>query len=316
MGETKIGGHHERQPVMRFETVALLFPGDMGHAVGAFLKAGDRRVVTILEGRSAATRERSRRSGFQDLASFDRVIDEADLVLSILPPSAAETLALRFAECVGARANPPVFVDCNAVSPATVRRMDAAVRGAGGVFIDGGLIGAPPGRGPRATRLYVSGASARELESLEAPLAADRDEPELRVRVVGDEIGRASGLKMVYAGLTKGTMTLHTAVLAAAERLGLYSELTRELGESQKEALARMGVIRFLPADAERWIGEMEEIAATFEGAGVTSAFHEGAAAIFRALDATPFAEETRETLDHSRTLEQTIRVLAEGKTD
>ena len=31
---------------MRFETIGILSPGDMGHAIGAFLKAGDRRVVT------------------------------------------------------------------------------------------------------------------------------------------------------------------------------------------------------------------------------------------------------------------------------
>ena len=115
----------------------------------------------------------------------------------------------------------------------------------------------------------------------------------------------------VYAGLTKGTMTLHTAVLVTAHRRGLYVELTRELGESQQPALARMGVIPFLPADAGRWIGEMKEIATTFAGVDVTPAFHEGAAEIFRALAATPFAQETRETLDRSRTLEDTIAVLA-----
>ena len=299
---------------MKFETVAVLFPGDMGHQVGAFLKAGGRRVVSTLEGRSAVTRERAARAGIEDWTTLSRVVEEADLVLSILPPSAAEALAGRFAELAVEHSSPPVFVDCNAVSPATVKRMDVVVREAGAVFVDGGIIGAPPGRGPKGTRLYLSGEAAPDLLVLERPAAGDREEPELWVRVIGDDIGRASGLKMVYAGLTKGTMTLHTAVLMAAQRLGLYPELTRELGESQQQAHARMGVIPFLPADAARWIGEMEEIAATFQQAGVTSAFHEGAAEIFRALADTPFAEETRETLDRSRTLEQTIRVLAERK--
>jgi hypothetical protein len=151
---------------------------------------------------------------------------------------------------------------------------------------------------------------------LERPPTGDSEEGELLVRAIGDEIGRASGLKMVYAALTKGTMTLHTAVLVAAHRLGLYGELTRELGESQQQALARMGVIPFLPADAGRWIGEMDEIAATFGDVAVTPAFHQGAADIFRALSATPFAAETRETLDRSRTLEDTIAVLAQTAAD
>ncbi len=34
-------------------------------------------------------------------------------------------------------------------------------------------------------------------------------------------MGRASGIKMCYAALTKGTFTLHTAVLVAAEAMGL-----------------------------------------------------------------------------------------------
>ena len=73
-----------------------------------------------------------------------------------------------------------------------------------------------------------------------------------------------------------------------------------------------MAVIPFLPADAGRWIGEMQEIAATFAAAGVTPGFHEGAEAVFRLMNETPFAAETRETLDRSRTLEQVLRVFAE----
>ena len=62
-----------------------------------------------------------------------------------------------------------------------------------------------------------------------------------------------------------------------------------------------------IPADAERWAPEMEEIAATFAEAGVTDHFHKGAAEIYRLLARTPFAAETRETLDETRTLEQAL---------
>jgi hypothetical protein len=67
-----------------------------------------------------------------------------------------------------------------------------------------------------------------------------------------------------------------------------------------------------LPADSGRWIGEMEEIADTFAFAGVTPLFHRGAAELFRLLNETPFAQETRETVDRSRTLQQTIEVVAQ----
>jgi hypothetical protein len=55
----------------------------------------------------------------------------------------------------------------------------------------------------------------------------------------------------------------------------------------------------------------MEEIAATLASVGVTPGFHEGAAEIYRVLNRTPFAEETRETLDPSRTIDEAIPVYA-----
>jgi hypothetical protein len=117
---------------------------------------------------------------------------------------------------------------------------------------------------------------------------------------------------MCYAGLTKGTSTLHTAVLLAAEAHGLTADLREELEYSQGPTYAVMeSRIPTIPADSERWIGEMEEIAKTFADAGVTPGFHEGAAAIFRILAKTPFASETRATLDTNRTLDETVREAA-----
>ena len=66
-----------------------------------------------------------------------------------------------------------------------------------------------------------------------------------------------------------------------------------------------------LPPDSERWIGEMNEIAATFEAAGVTPRFHQGAAEVYRLLASTPLAAENRETMDKSRSLEEVVRVYA-----
>jgi 3-hydroxyisobutyrate dehydrogenase-like beta-hydroxyacid dehydrogenase len=285
--------------------IAILSPGDMGHAVGAHLHAQGFRVLTDLAGRSASTRARARRSGFEDVG-LDSLVESAELVLSILPPAAAEGCATRVADAMRRTGRRPVFVDCNAIAPATARRLAAIVTSVGAEFVDAGLIGAPPGRGALPTRLYASGPQAAVLEPLGGGGAAG-----LEVRLLGEGVGRASAMKMAYAALTKGTLTLYTAGLVAARELGVFEELSRELAESQPEAWARMGVLPFLPADAARWVGEMEEIAATFRDARVTDAFHRGAAEIFRGLAATPFAAETRETVDRSRTLEEAIRVFA-----
>jgi 3-hydroxyisobutyrate dehydrogenase-like beta-hydroxyacid dehydrogenase len=289
------------------QCIAILSPGDMGHAVGASLGRRGHRVVTALAERSAATRRRAERAGIEDLKTLDAVLAEAELVLSILPPAAAEELAREVSARMVASGRSPAFADCNAVSPATVARIRDVIEAAGGSFIDAGIIGPPPAAGRPPTRFYVSGPQAELLRALDG---AD-DSGGIEVRIVGDAAGRASGLKMVYAGLTKGTLTLYAAVLIAAERLGLLDELSRELQQSQAQAWARMAVIPFLPADSGRWVGEMEEIAATFRAAGVTSGFHEGAEAIFRLMAGTPFAQETRETLDTSRTLEDAVRAFA-----
>lgn len=274
----------------------------MGHAVGRALVERGARVVTTLDGRSVATRERARRAGIEDLGSLQAAVEASDLVLSILPPAAALELARTAVPALGQAGHRVLYADCNAVSPATAGSMATLVADAGAEFIDVGIVGPPPGRGPD-TRFYASGSAAERLRELDAP--------GVEVRVIGSEVGRASALKMVYAGLTKGTLTLYTAVLVAAERLGLSREFARELGESQAAALDGMRRVPFLPADAGRWIGEMDEIARTFRDAGVTPGFHEGAGWIFRLMERTPYASETRETLDRTRTLEEAVRTFA-----
>ena len=66
-----------------------------------------------------------------------------------------------------------------------------------------------------------------------------------------------------------------------------------------------------LPSNAHRWIGEMEEIAKTFEEVGVTPNFHLGAVEIYKLLNATPFSDETPENMDKDRTVWQTIEAVA-----
>ncbi len=113
----------------------------------------------------------------------------------------------------------------------------------------------------------------------------------IRVVELGGESGRASALKMTYAAMTKGTAALRTALLVAAHRLGVYDTLCDEFQKSQPAAFSQMqNSIRRLPTVAHRWIGEMEEIASTFEVVGVTPNFHRGAADMFRLVELADLA--------------------------
>ena len=286
------------------KTIAVLMAGDMGHAVGRALREHGHDVVTALDGRSAHTRTLAETAGLEDAGTVAEAVRRADLVLSILPPSQATALASEVAAAMTSSGNKPVYVDCNAISPDTVTQVSAEIGKAGAPFIDAGIIGLGPRPGSAGPRFYVSGADVSPMLSL--------DGKGFSVIAIGEEIGKASALKMAYAGLTKGTWTLHTAVLLAGQRLGVAEELIREFGLSQAATLEAMRArVPFLPADSGRWIGEMEEIAATFSEAQVTSGFHDGAADIFRLLAKTPYASETRQTLDHSRTLEDALDTYA-----
>ncbi len=289
---------------MPVQTVAIISPGEMGCAVGAELKSGGLDVIACLAGRSALTRERAEAAGFRDVPVIEDLLGEADLVLSIIPSAVAVDTAREVASAMKASGHTPPYADCNAISPNSTRHAGEAISGAGADYIDGGIIGSPPGKG-KPPRFYVSGERAG--------LMTDLDGMGISVRPIGSEVGRASGLKMCYASLTKGTLALQTAVLITAEALGLADELHKEL-LSSREAVYRQiesGAQR-LPSVSARFMGEMEEIAATYAAAGVTPKFHQGAIDVYRLLAGTPLAAETADTIDTSRTLEEAARIFAE----
>ncbi len=289
---------------MTIQTIAILMPGDMGHAVGRALREHGYAVITALDGRGEHTRALAAQAGLRDVGTLDAVVAEADMILSILPPAAALSQAEAVATAMRNAGRTPVYVDCNAISPETAKKVGAVIAAAGAPFIDAGIIGLAPGKGA-GPRFYVSGPDIAPMLAL--------DGKGFSVIGMGDGIGEASGMKMVYAGLTKGTWTLHTAVLLTAQRLGVTGPLLEEFAHSQEASLGTMRrMVPFLPADSARWVGEMEEISATFADAGAPSGFHDGAAEIFRLLAQTPFASETRADMDRSRTLEDALAVYAE----
>ena len=116
---------------------------------------------------------------------------------------------------------------------------------------------------------------------------------------------------MCYAALTKGTAALYAALLTAAEAHGLTNELQAELQESQPEAWRGMQSLVGVPAKAFRWVGEMEEIAATFASVGVAGRLHLGAADMFRMIAESPVGHERPETVDRNRPLSELIAILA-----
>ncbi|MCY4550390.1 MAG: DUF1932 domain-containing protein [Defluviicoccus sp.] len=282
------------------QTVAILSPGEMGGGVGAALARHGHLPLACLDGRGAETRARAERLGFRLCPDLDTLVAEADIVLSILPPEAAPALAEQVAAAMRRTGKAPPFAELNAIAPDTARAIAGAFRGTGADFIDGGIIGLPPAEGGKPTRIYVSGEAAPVMDAF--------DGKDIAIHQCGPEIGRASAVKMCYASVSKGTNTLHTAAMTAADSLGVGDILRAEIADSVPAVFERMRAnIPRLPADAGRWVGEMEEIARTYASAGLPPGFHLAAAEIFRLLDATPYGRETRETMDRARSMERTV---------
>jgi 3-hydroxyisobutyrate dehydrogenase-like beta-hydroxyacid dehydrogenase len=289
---------------MSYTTVAVLTPGDMGHSVGNVLRHGGLRVITCLQGRSARTASLAAEAGIENVADYETLVREAEIILSILAPSAAGEVAMRVADAVRATSTHPVFVECNAIAPQTVRGLAAALASAGARFVDAGIIGGPPQPGSRGTRFYASGEYASEFSQL----TSNR----LEIIVLGNEIGQASGMKMCYGALTKGLAALGTELLVAAKAMGLDQALKAEFTRSQSNVLASLErTLPGMPPKAYRWVGEMEEIAATFQYVGLTPSIFEGAAAMYRFVEGTPMGAETPEARTRGATLDEVVAELA-----
>jgi putative dehydrogenase len=231
--------------------VAVIAPGAMGAAVGKRLVEHGLKVLTSLDGRSAATVARASAAGLT--AASDEEIARADLILSILPPGDALPLAQRFAPALTASNSKPVYVECNAVSPPTVERIAAAIAPTGCPFVDAGIIGAPPRPDYGGPTFYASGR--------EAPRFATLGQFGLVIRLLDGPLSAASALKMSYGGITKGVTAVAAAMFLAASRGGSADALFRELKESQPQLLTWFS--RQLPnmySKAYRWVAEMEEV--------------------------------------------------------
>lgn len=289
---------------MQIQTVGILSPGDMGQAIAAVLNRHGLKTIAALEERSDRTRQLATAANVQDVGSIKQLVIESDIVLSVLVPAAATEAASQVAEVIGNVGKNILYVDANAISPQKVKNIAQIIELQGGQFVDASIIGPPP-RVPNRTRIYASGKQAVELQQL-------RDYG-LDIRVIGDEIGKASGLKMSYAALTKGLTAIGTELLIAAHRLNLDQELWDEITTSQPE-LAKI-LTRSLPSmtpKAHRWIGEMEEIADTFQALDLTEKIFQGAADVYRLVKETSLGRETPEESDRDRSLPDIVTTLSQ----
>jgi 3-hydroxyisobutyrate dehydrogenase-like beta-hydroxyacid dehydrogenase len=261
-------------------TVGLLYPGDMGCSVARTLGGRGLRVVTTLEGRSQQTRCRCEQTGITVLSNLADVVRSSAVVISLVPPAAAVDVADAY--CRHAHLGPAssIYVDANSIGPELAASLAAKVAAAGRSFVDASINGLAANLTTGGT-LFLSGDRAGEIGRL--------FEGGVRVRVLGDEPGRASAMKMLLAGVSKGISALMIELALVAGRRGMLGEMIEATASIYPEVAAIAG--RMLPTYAHhagRRATEMAELEQTVRSAGVEPCVVAAVRGLHDALAALP----------------------------
>jgi 3-hydroxyisobutyrate dehydrogenase-like beta-hydroxyacid dehydrogenase len=285
-------------------TIGILSPGDMGHSVGNVLREHGLRVIAYLGDRSERTRALAREAQIEEVASYQALVQEADAILSILVPAQAMAAAELVAGALQETGVDVLYVDCNAIAPQTVQAVGEVITEAGGRFVDASIIGGPP-RGGYTPRIYASGPDAADFAEL-AQYGLD-------IIVIDDVVGHASALKMCYASLTKGSTALYAELMIAAKALGVDQTLIAEFKQSQAERVTAIerGLPR-VPVKAQRFVGEMEEMAKMYDALGLTPNMLAGAAKVYDLIGSTPLADRTPEDTSPFLSLDEALAIFVQ----
>jgi 3-hydroxyisobutyrate dehydrogenase-like beta-hydroxyacid dehydrogenase len=258
--------------------IGILHPGEMGVSIAASAINSGHEVYWVSENRSDKTRLRAQKHNLMEVESLIKLCQTSEIIFSVCPPHAAEDVANSVIE-YGFKG---YYLDANAIGPKRAMRIGELL----GHFIDGGIIGGPAWK-PKETRLYLSGKDSQVI-------ADCFSNGPLETKIIGDEIGKASSLKMCFAAYSKGTTALLAAILATAESLGVRDDLYQQwnMNDPDFSEQANRRATR-VTAKAWRFEGEMHEIASTFQEAGLPSGFHEAAAEIYHRLAGFKDSPET-----------------------
>ncbi|MFD7649873.1 DUF1932 domain-containing protein [Streptomyces albidoflavus] len=250
--------------------LGVLHPGSMGAAVAAQARTGGAEVLWCPTGRSPATRRRAARHGLAATSGLAELVERAEVILSICPPAHAEEVATE----VSAFPFAGIYVDANAIAPATMARVSAALSQTHAVVVDGSIIGSPPSA-TKSSRLYLSGP-----EEARASVAELFGGTAVRAHTLPGDIGSASALKVSYSSYQKASRVLAAVSYALAREHGVGDELL-DIAEGRSGSyLAETTYIPKVAARSWRWGPEMAEVASALREADLPADLAEASASV------------------------------------
>src|SRR5262245_26784370 len=262
---------------MAFKKIGILSIGEMGFYWAKLLKRHGVEVLTYDKDRGEVSRKRGENAGVTSVASMAELVQQAELIVSIVIPFAAPKVAANVAAAVKAAGRKDLlYLDANAISPMSAREITDILKPAGVNFVDGCIIGGASKMG-KGTTVYVSGPDAARLRGLEGF--------DIPVKVLGSGTTQASAFKIIYAGLTKGLQGLFCELLMGARQYGLLDELRAQWEESYPGLLDKVSnSIVGLRIHAGRRAEEMDELRRTFNAEGLNSFMAPGAQKVLEAI--------------------------------
>lgn len=287
---------------MAFQRIAILSIGEMGYHWARVLTGHGVQVLTYAKDRSETTRKRAENIGVECVPSLQALVQNADLIVSIVVPFAAKRVAGKVAKAAAqtGRAN-FLYLDANAISPMTAEQIGKILARGNVEFVDGCIIGSAA-KMDKGAVIYVSGPQATRVEELEAS--------GLTVKVLGPTVAQASAFKVVYAGLTKGLQGLFVELLMGAQKFGLLDEIIKRYDESFPGLLDKIAPsIISLRIHAGRRAEEMVELKQTFNHHGMKAFMAPAAQKVLRAI-ADLDVRQTSETGAREGDLLQTLELF------
>ncbi|KAH8670794.1 6-phosphogluconate dehydrogenase [Xylariales sp. PMI_506] len=298
--------------------IAIISIGEMGLGVAQLLKAHGYRVITNASDRSEATQARAKANGIECASTDEELVEIADYILSIVPPRDALDTAQRFRAAATASASITggtktiKYLDLNAVSPQTSRKVAAVFDDAPGVlFVDGVISGGVPHVKEDGTWHCPTLLLCGPRRVPDADVAAL-----LNMEHMSEKIGAATAVKMCFGMTTKGFIALAIQSFTTAHRLGVLDELQDYLGRYKPATLksAQEGLVR-MPHTAYRWVHEMLEMSETIaEYGGLDKSVFEGIADIYRFVsEDTVLKGELPDARVRGKTVEDVVTLISEG---
>jgi 3-hydroxyisobutyrate dehydrogenase-like beta-hydroxyacid dehydrogenase len=201
-------------------------------------------------------------AGVRKAESAQAALTGSSLVLSLVTADQALNVARDYARYLPTGA---IWCDMNSVAPQTKRAAAEAVAAAGARYVDAAIL-APVNPARLAVPLLLAGE------------AADAVEPQLRsagfsnVRVVSEEVGKASSIKMIRSVMVKGLEALTAEMMLAATAADVVDDVLASLDASEKPGswLERSDYnLERMVTHGLRRAAEMEESVKTLRSLGI-----------------------------------------------